>query len=277
MIDQDLLFRAGLMLAVFVLAGTFGAALADQRESVKEAELDRIGDLIGSILIRVHGSEPGSSVEFHIGQGISKGSDAAPISTGPVPADLRVKVLPGMIILQSCGDEMVIDHLEGIVPAYPPGVSIPFNSSTSSAIAVDAGGYSVCSPCILRIEKPSNSPPGSLFIHPLPPSIRLMDEIVEEICSLFLDEGLTLPGWSREVIIPAEDVISIDVGYMMFRMVDAPVEEGKCPLPVPLPITFDIPDPRDPWPDAYSEVVLYKGSFVEAGGYISIRSYVEYR
>jgi len=275
MIDQDMLFRTGLMLAVVVLAGSFGAALALERESGSATDLDGIGEILKEILLSVHGSEPGSSVAFHLGHGDVSGSDGIGMEPGAIPGDLSIRVLPGMVVLRSGGDESIISAFSGIVPSFPPPLEESFNSSIRSEIAREMGGYVITPPCVLMMEKIEGSPRGTIFVYPLSKTSGPVEEAVSGLDGLFRDGGMTVPGWDRKVSIPAVSVHSLDEGYMVLTMENAPIEEGICALPVLIPGTFGV-DPEDCREmEGFEEVIFTKEAFIEADGNISIRCMVE--
>jgi hypothetical protein len=62
MVDQDMLYKAGLMIAVLVLAGLFGSSLAQSMEKGSDMSLDRIASDLRSVFMNMHASGSGSSV-----------------------------------------------------------------------------------------------------------------------------------------------------------------------------------------------------------------------
>ena len=235
MIDQDIMYRAGLMLAILVLAGLFGSSLGGMIEEDEVREITRISRELGNLLKLFHQQDRGSSLVISFGSSMD-GPDHPVSFPGDIRGEpYRIDFLPGSVHLSFGGRQKMVAIGSWLVPSFSPAGISGMNSSTVRRTSTLSGGYSVTTPVILELDRPAGMPGGEVFIHPSGEPDSDYREGMIELGSLIDTEGQLLPGWKMEASLRSRDIIHLEPPVLLLRTNIPAVIEGSCPRPFLLP------------------------------------------
>lgn len=235
MIDQDMLFRAGLMLSVLVLAGLFGESLAGRMEQEPLERMKEISSELGLLINTLHLKEAGSSMNITFGDSgaIDDGSIVLPSSVNEGYFDIEVR--PGALSIRRGEHLLMAATGSWIIPSLPPLSPVGLNGSLSRKISLLSGGFTARTPFVLRMCIPSQCSDGSVYVYPEEIGKLPLPSLVAELDSLLNGPGAVIPGWRDETSLGCGDIMAIDPPLVLFDLGKDVLESGDCPLPVHIP------------------------------------------
>jgi hypothetical protein len=273
MVDQDMLFRSGLMLAVLFLAGLFGTAIARRIMDDDNRSLKDLSDDLAGIINSLDGSEPGSYLTINFGK--ERGRDNSIIT---FPSELggstyTIEILPGMVILE-CENrkEIVVDN-DLIIPCFSPDDRLDFNKTLSRRSGVLSGGFKIETHSSLILKIPQGASNGEVFIHP---SSTDDDEIPKEYGDLIdlIDESIPLePGFIKMVNISNDRIHHLEKSLILFSTSLDQALIGSCPIPAYIPSDIDLESIDLTKSD---QLTIYKRAVLRIEGYIEAQWGVTY-
>lgn len=268
MVDQDMLFRSGLMLVVLFLAGLFGASIARRISDDSATSLDEVSDSLADIIHILHYSDPGSQLMISFGD--NEGIDTPSISF-PSKIDDRtytVEILPGMVVLEMGKKKEIVIADDFIVPCYSPEGSFDLNKNLSRKIAKLSGGFRVETPNSLVFKVPNGSNDGEIFIFPASITNDGSLKDYRDIVDLLLEPDELVPGWIRMVNISTDRIHSFEGSLLLLSPMLDHTLSGSCNIPVYLPPTMEI---GHIGPHDHQQLTIYKKAVLHPDGYIEIK------
>ncbi|MGA1792400.1 MAG: hypothetical protein ACMUHM_00455 [Thermoplasmatota archaeon] len=240
MIDQDILFRGGLMLAVLFLAGIFGASLGERMEVDPKEQAEDIILELASIVSTLHQMEPGSSLEVCFGDpsGADRHSLVLPSRIGG--DHYEIHLMPGLLMIKSPAFMASFELGAWFVPSLPPLVAALGPPSIYRDISVMAGGYVVSTPVDVVIVYPAFCREGEVFIFPEDLTEPPIPQGVQDLVDLIEDSGELTPGWNLEATVECSDILAYDHPKVLIRTLSPSIAAGSCPCPILLPDGFEM-------------------------------------
>ncbi|MBN1389469.1 MAG: hypothetical protein JXA22_02390 [Candidatus Thermoplasmatota archaeon] len=275
MIDQDMLFRAGLLLSVIVLAGVFGTSLAKRMEEEPIDSLDDISRELGTLIRTLHQKRAGSYVEISFGDQGPVGGSCTVLPSSVNGRHFNIELRPGAIAIRM-GEHLVISATgPWIVPTLPPIGPTLINSSVARGMSVLSGGFTVSTPVILKIICPGLCSDGRIHIYPADLEIGPYPCGVDELESLLNEPGKVLPGWRDEACISCSDIMAFDPPIILLKREDPIISSGSCPLPIIIP--WETIDNGSLSGTMRGSMVFFKEAILTSEGDITFSTGVELR
>jgi hypothetical protein len=249
----DIQFRIGLIIAVLVLGSAFAGGLYLLIGENDEDDAKRTADTLGRALEAL---SPGSSsaslvIEFRSGQG--EGIRVDPTLGGEY---FTIHVLPEMIYIDWKGGREIVSEMEGIIPSY-----IPFTDEGDPIPVQGLGnvcrGFDIRTPCTIIVDQYSFN--GSSFMMVHPPTEDWTNN-ASMFAQFLMTDSIPKPGSELRSDLELETK-----GSIVGRWLLTAKEEGSCPYPIWIPLSFHIYLPSD-----FGSVTARIRSTVTIDGEISI-------
>ena len=268
MVDHDMLFRSGLMLAVLLLAGIFGASIARRMTDEADGILEEISGELAAIVIAIHNSDPGSFSEVSFGE---SGSADGPLISFPSRISDRtytIEILPGMVIIEYDSMKEIVLADDCIVPCYSPDDRLDFNKNLSRRSGKLSGGFRIETPNSLVMKVPKGAEEGEVFIYPASITNDRVLEVYTEIVDLIEGPSDLYPGWIRMVNVSVDRVRSLEPSMLLLSTISDHTLSGSCLIPVYLPSIIEIAnvDLTD-----IGQIALYKKAVLGPDGIIEMK------
>ncbi len=245
MVDQDMVFRAGLLLAVLALAGIFGTSIGSKIKYDSDSNLDEVSSILEDLIETIHSSEPGSSLKITFG----RSNDVVPTMIS-LPEKIggrnfNLNFLNGLVWIGFNDDKEIVIEGDWILPSYVPLNDPSFLGDMSARFASMSDGYQVRTPCSIVIEKPKGTMSDEVFIFPGKIQEDAVIGDMGSAISLFDDPGQLLPGWSRTANISGEDLLYVDDQVILIQPRGVYCSSGTCPIPLILQGNVEVIDDGD--------------------------------
>ncbi|MBN1539218.1 MAG: hypothetical protein JW939_03665 [Candidatus Thermoplasmatota archaeon] len=235
MIDQDMLFRAGLILSVLVLSGLFGASLAGRMEQEPLERMKEISHEFGLLITTLHLRGPGSSMKIAFGDA-GTDDDACVVMPSFVNDEyFDIELRPGAVSIRRGEHLLMAATGPWIIPSLPPMSTGVLNGSIYRRISLMSGGFTVRTPVVLRMCVPPMCSDGIVCIYPEEIGKLPLPSGVAELDLLLNEPGEVIPGWRDEASLGCDDIIVLDPPLVILKREDSVLSSGTCPLPVHIP------------------------------------------
>ncbi len=238
MVDQDILFRAGLMLAVLVIAGLFGSGLARLKDEREDNRLSDLSNSLGSLILQIYLAGPGSSAMIDLGSRAENELTSIGIDEASVPRGTTLGILPGMVVLENNGQKEIVISGSWIIPSRPPLLGDVKTSEKMRNISMNCGGYQVSLPILIKIERWGGADDPVLFIFPTTEAGNDTMEMMEDMKSAIEGSPILTPGWSVHFELSMENVHAVSDGVILLKMSGEVLVDGVCPIPLLISRSF---------------------------------------
>ena len=162
--NEDLIYRAAFMLAVFALIGSFSSRIFLSDEGGEKVELEDLASAMRGVITTAMNSGSGSTVIMDLGTG-GDGNGAILHLPGEIAGErLSVKVLPGVILLESGGEMELVIESDAVVPSFAPIELQPIDGTLLDLLPDE--GFIIGGPCALEATVVRSSSRTFAFIHP---------------------------------------------------------------------------------------------------------------
>ncbi len=242
MTSSDLILRGGLLISVSILLGIFGGSLVERTTGSVDMSMEDLAEGIGSLIQGVLGSEPGSRVTLSFG--ISSSYDDGVVELpGRIGNDnFKLKVLPGLMLLEWDGKRATVIEDRGILPIHPSVNERSLTFEQARTIGRKSGGYTLSTPVSITVESRVLSGNDTVFIHPNLDQTGPLNEL------LFLENSIfqISPDFHEEVLFNEEDEVLLLSDRVLIWKGDAIItSKGYCPVPFILPSGTEVSGPID--------------------------------
>jgi hypothetical protein len=268
MVDQDILFRSGLMVAVLFLAGLFGTSIASRMKEDDSRSLIELSRDLAGIISSFHGSEPGSYLMIDFGEG--RGTDTSPIS---FPSELgedtySIEILPGMVILECENKKEIVAENDFIVPCFPPDDRLVFNKTLSRRSGILSGGYKIKTPCSLILKIPEGASSGEVFISPSFNDDNGIPKEYDDLIDLIIGPIPLVPGFLKMVNISTDRILNLETSLILFHTSFDQKLSGSCSIPAFIPSDIDLEGIGS---SEIDRLTIYKTAFFGVNDHIEIK------
>ena len=268
MVDQDMLFRSGLMLSVLVLAGIFGTSIARRIVVDDDRSIESISNDLAEIINAIHGSGPGSfsKIKFTNERMVYDPAISFPSKIGG--RSYIIEILPGMVALEIGYRKEIVIVDDFIVPCYSPDDRLDFGRNLSRRSGEISGGFRLETPTSLVIKVPEGASDGEVFFYPA--SID-DDEVLfgyGELIDLIEEPISFEPGCVRMVNISTHWIHYMEGSLLLLSPSMDHTLSGSCPIPAYLPSQIE---GEKMIPSDIHQITFYKKIIIGPEGYFEMR------
>ncbi len=237
MTGSDLILRGGLLISVSILLGIFAGSLVERTTGSVDMSMEDLAEDIGSLIQGVLRSEPGSRITLSFGTTSSDGEGILEFPGRIGNQIFKLKVLPGLMILEWDGKRATVIEDQKVFPIHPPVNERSLSFEQAKTIGRMSGGYTMSTPVSIIVESRVLSGNVTVFIHPIFDSAGPLDELLQLEDMIFQPS----PDFHQEVLFNEEDeVLLISDRMLIWKGEEGATSRGYCPLPFILPSESEV-------------------------------------